>query len=65
MKNAKNMSNVGMKQKSLKYATLSANKALELAPDSIEYAHTLCLVIFTSTKINREYQEVKEECLKV
>ncbi|CAN8278161.1 unnamed protein product [Cochlearia groenlandica] len=52
------------KQKHLRNAIESARKAVELSPNSIEFAHFYANLLFEAANDGREYDEVMHECQK-
>ncbi|KAI4336052.1 hypothetical protein L6164_014628 [Bauhinia variegata] len=52
----------GAKQRHLKNAIESARKAVELSPNSIEFAHFYANLLYEAANEGKEYDEVMREC---
>ncbi|KAL5814025.1 hypothetical protein ACOSQ4_024666 [Xanthoceras sorbifolium] len=50
------------KQRHLKHAIESAKKAVELSPNSVEFAHFYANLLYEAANDGKEYEEVVQEC---
>ncbi|KAK0588126.1 hypothetical protein LWI29_034754 [Acer saccharum] len=56
------MDDLNNKQRYLKQAIESAKKAVELSPNSVEFAHFYANLLYEAANDSKEYEEVVQEC---